>query len=177
MGTIFVAGTYGVGKSTLCTKLAELLGIRYFSAGDLISAVNGESYGANKVVKNKVINQSILALQVRQLLNEDSKIILAGHFCIFGANGSIDYLPEGVFSDLEIEIIILLEAPVSQIVKNLSMRDKKDYSENQILLLQKAEYEKACKISKSINCNLYVHNMLFDETDVTSCLSYIKRGL
>lgn len=27
MGTIFVAGTYGVGKSTLCSKLSELLKI------------------------------------------------------------------------------------------------------------------------------------------------------
>lgn len=176
MGTIFVAGTYGVGKSTLCTKLAKSLEIPDFSAGDLISAVNGESYGANKVVGNKNVNQSILALQVKQLLKVNPKIILAGHFCIFDANGNVDYLPNSVFYDLEIEIILLLEAPISRIVKNLSIRDKKDYSENQILLLQKAEYEKAHKISAGINCNLYVHHMLFDETDVTSCLSHIERS-
>ena len=64
----------------------------------------------------------------------------------------------------------------SQIIKNLSMRDKKEYSESQILLLQKAEHEKAHEIATSINCNLYVHHMLFDETDITSCLSYIERG-
>ena len=46
MGTIFVAGTYGVGKSTLCNKLSTALKIPDFSAGDLISAVNGETYGA-----------------------------------------------------------------------------------------------------------------------------------
>lgn len=117
MGTIFVAGTYGVGKSTLCTKLAKLLEIPNFSAGDLISAVNGESYGANKVVGNKDVNQNILALQVKQLLKVNPKIILAGHFCIFDANGNVDYLPNSVFHDLEIEIILLLEAPISKIVK------------------------------------------------------------
>ena len=53
---------------------------------------------------------------------------------------------------------------------------KKEYSESQILLLQKAEHEKAHEIATSINCNLYVHHMLFDETDITSCLSYIERG-
>lgn len=70
----------------------------------------------------------------------------------------------------------MLEASSSQIIKNLSVRDKKEYSESQILLLQKAEHEKAHEIATSINCNLYVHHMLFDETDITSCLSYIERG-
>ena len=137
MGTIFVAGTYGVGKSTLCNKLSTALKIPDFSAGDLISAVNGETYGANKVVRDKDANQNILASQVKQLLKSTPSIILAGNFC---------------------------------------MRDKKEYFESQILLLQKAEHEKAHEIATSINCNLYVHHMLFDETDITSCLSYIERG-
>ncbi len=59
MGTIFVAGTYGVGKSTLCSKLSTALKIPDFSAGDLISAVNGETYGANKAVRDKDANQNI----------------------------------------------------------------------------------------------------------------------
>ena len=176
MGTIFVAGTYGVGKSTLCNKLSTALKIPDFSAGDLISAVNGETYGANKAVRDKDANQNILASQVKQLLRSTPSIILAGYFCIFDINGNVDTLPSSVFYDLEIETILLLEASSSQIIKNLSVRDKKEYSESQILLLQKAEHEKAHEIATSINCNLYVHHMLFDETDIMSCLSYIERG-
>mgnify|MGYP003308010611 CR=1 FL=1 len=48
-GIIFVAGTYGVGKSTLCDKLSERLNIPSYSSGDLISEINGETYGANKL--------------------------------------------------------------------------------------------------------------------------------
>ena len=140
MGTIFVAGTYGVGKSTLCNELSTALKIPDFSAGDLISAVNGETYGANKAVRDKDANQNILA----------------GHFCIFDINGNVDTLPSSVFYDLEIETILLLEASSSQIIKNLSVRDKKEYSESQILLLQKAEHEKAHEIATSINCNLFI---------------------
>lgn len=125
MGTIFVAGTYGVGKSTLCNKLSTALKIPDFSAGDLISAVNGETYGANKVVRDKDANQNILASQVKQLLKSTPSIILAGHFCIFDINGNVDTLPSRVFYDLEIETILLLEASSLQIIKNLSMRDKK----------------------------------------------------
>lgn len=55
-GIVFVAGIYGVGKSTLCEKLGHSIGIPCFSAGDLISALNGETYGRNKAVVNKERN-------------------------------------------------------------------------------------------------------------------------
>lgn len=57
---IFVAGVYGVGKSTLCNKLSSVTGIPAFSAGDLISDINGETYEKNKVVKDAKSNQDIL---------------------------------------------------------------------------------------------------------------------
>lgn len=53
MGTIFIAGSYGVGKSTLCDNLSRVSGVPAYSAGDLISCINGEQYGANKVVQDK----------------------------------------------------------------------------------------------------------------------------
>ena len=40
MGTIFIAGSYGVGKSTLCKALSNVLDVPAYSAGDLISNVN-----------------------------------------------------------------------------------------------------------------------------------------
>lgn len=41
-GIIFVAGIYGVGKSTLCERLGLSIGIPCYSAGDLISAHSTE---------------------------------------------------------------------------------------------------------------------------------------
>lgn len=82
MGTIFVAGTYGVGKSTLYQRLSDQLKIPAFPAGDLISAVNNKQYGANKVVTNKTNNQIILALQVKRLLKDNPRILLAGRLPI-----------------------------------------------------------------------------------------------
>ena len=175
MGTIFVAGTYGVGKSTLCQRLSDQLKIPAFSAGDLISAVNNEQYGANKVVTNKTNNQIILALQVKRLLKDKPRILLAGHFCIFDKNANVDYLPDTVFLDLGIESILLLEANSSQIIQNLSKRDKKEYTQQQIIALQYAEREKARKISQKLGCKLYFHDMLFGETDVQRCLYHLKK--
>ena len=80
MGTIFVAGTYGVGKSTLCHKLSEALDVPEYSAGDIISEVNGEDYHVEKFVKDKATNQNILASKIKPLLVKFSAILLTGHF-------------------------------------------------------------------------------------------------
>lgn len=60
MSTIFIAGVYGTGKSTVCSALSKELCIPAFSAGDLISSINGEQYGANKTVSDKNNNQVLL---------------------------------------------------------------------------------------------------------------------
>lgn len=63
--TIFIAGVYGTGKSTMCSVLSEKLHIPAFSAGDLISAINGERYGA---ILNIFCGLDIVFLQ--ELLND-----------------------------------------------------------------------------------------------------------
>ena len=114
-GIIFVAGTYGVGKSTLCEKIGKHLSIPFYSAGDLISEINGEKYGSNKVVSDKKGNQDILIEAVNHKLKSEPSIILAGHFCIFDCQNHVERLPEYVFDKLNIKSILLLEASVERI--------------------------------------------------------------
>ena len=111
--TIFVAGVYGTGKSTLCTELSKQIGFPFFSAGDLISKINSEQYGVNKAVKDKAHNQILLAKGVQELNKTHGTIILARHFCIFNNVNDVELLPESVFFELNLSQIILLEADVS----------------------------------------------------------------
>lgn len=113
--TIFIAGVYGTGKSTLCSALSKRLGIPAFSAGDLISAFNGEQYGANKAVADKNNNQVLLTERLQELNRENERIILAGHFCIFNCTNGVEVLPEPVYPALKISRIILLEVDVQKI--------------------------------------------------------------
>lgn len=71
MSTIFLAGIYGVGKSTLAERISATTGLPCFSAGDLISRVNGEKYGANKFVTDKEKNQDILAECVSEIHSDN----------------------------------------------------------------------------------------------------------
>lgn len=125
MGTIFVAGSYGVGKSTLCNVLSKALDIPTFSAGDLIGNINGEQYGANKAVKNKDVNQDVLGIEVKKKLEQYPTILLAGHFCLFDKSNCVEKLPNSIFEKISIEQILLLEADPLRISTNLSIRDKK----------------------------------------------------
>ncbi len=173
-GIIFVAGVYGVGNSTLCEKLSKELRIPFYSSGDLISRVNGELYGANKVVKDKNKNQNILAVAVSQISLTYPSILLAGHFCIFNKNTEVDILPKEVFSQLNIQKIILLEASEEIIIKHLSMRDDKTYSVEQIAAIKEAERTQAVKIASELNKPLLIHQMSFCDRDIDEIITKIK---
>lgn len=175
-GLYFVAGAYGVGKSTLCEKISSVLNIPFYSSGDLISKVNGESYGANKTVKDKTQNQNILVPAVNQLYLRYPTMLLAGHFCIFDKNTKVDVLPEDVFSQLKIIKIILLEADEETIVNHLAKRDNKFYLKEQIVELQSTERSQALKIASELEIPIVIHRMKFDDCDIDEILIKIKEG-
>lgn len=174
MGTIFVAGSYGVGKSTLCSALSKALTIPAYSAGDLISNVNGEQYGANKAVKDKDANQDILTFEIEKKLEQYPTILLAGHFCIFDKLNCVEKLPHSVFEKISIEQILLLEADPVRILTNLSIRDKKKYELRHIELLLEEERQAAEEISRKCSCRLHIHQMAFDESDSRKCCKILN---
>ena len=166
MGVLFLAGIYGVGKSTLGETLSQRQGIPFYSAGDLISQVNGEIYGANKVVVDKVGNQDILAMQIERLLKQYDRILLAGHFCIVNKRGEVDCLPQDAFKNLHLDRIILLEAEEGQILDHLRARDAKKYSPELIASLMQTEREMAYAVSSELNRPIATHCMTYSPTDV-----------
>lgn len=166
MGVLFLAGIYGVGKSTLGETLSQRQGIPFYSAGDLISQVNGEIYGANKVVADKVGNQDILAIQIDRLLKQYDRILLAGHFCIVNKHGEVDCLPQDAFKNLHLDKIILLEAEEEQVLDHLRVRDAKKYSPELVAALMQTEREMAYAVSAELNCPIATHCMTYSSTDV-----------
>lgn len=174
MSTIFLAGIFGVGKSTLGLKVSAQTGIPFHSAGDLISHVNGEQYGANKSVANKNMNQTILIDAVAQLLRGADRILLAGHFYIINKEGELDKLPNCVFDKLEIEKIILIEAEYYSIISNLIDRDKKEYSVKLIQDLMLQEHQAAILTAERLSCPLVIHYMKYSNEDVLEVAAELK---
>lgn len=171
-GVIFVAGVYGVGKSTICSRLSNRLNIPFYSAGDLISEQVNEVYGRNKQVKNKELNQNVLVECVKTKLEKEKMLILAGHFCILGHDNKPDILPEFVFYNMNINAIVLLEADVDTVCSNLECRDNKSYERSLIERFIEVERQQARKIAKELNIPIKVHKMNFDRYDEQSLTEY-----
>ena len=119
---LFVAGVYGVGKTTLCDILSEKYLISSYSSSELISKCNHEEYGKNKYVTNSNRNQEILVNQVNKI--KDESFILNGHFCLKEKNNKVILLENEVFKKLNLSCILLLSASVEIIKENLFKRDK-----------------------------------------------------
>jgi adenylate kinase len=168
MGTLFMAGIYGVGKSTLGEALSRSKRIPFYSASDLISLVNGEEYGANKVVADKVGNQDILVAQVEHLLGQHDRILLAGHFCIVNKHGEVDPLPWDAFKKLHIDKIILLEAEEIQIMNHLHARDEKKYSPELVSTLMQTERKMAYTVSAELGCPIVTYCMTYTSADIST---------
>ena len=164
---IFIAGAYGVGKSTLGNKISNSLNIPFYSAGDLISEINKETYGANKAVRDKHDNQNILINAVESKLSNEPSIILAGHFCIFNKDNEVEHIPEFVFQQIYLSQIVLLEAETEIICENLRKRDDKEYSKELINKLIKLEHDSAEKIANKLNIPLIIHKMQFNQSDLS----------
>lgn len=175
-GVVFIAGTYGVGKSTLCDKLCRKLNIPAFSAGDLISEINGETYGKNKVVKNKIANQNILISAVEKKLSLYPTFLLAGHFCIFDKSDEVEILPEFIYEEMPIVKIILLETDFDRILRNIKSRDDKSYNLDSIKNIIRLEREQAEKISSQLNIPLHIDKMDFAESDIKQISTIIQES-
>lgn len=173
---IFVAGVYGVGKSTLCNKLSSATGIPAFSAGDLISDINGETYGRNKVVKDAKNNQDILISAVDAKLEECPHFLLAGHFCIVDKDNEVELLPEYVFSKLHLSQIILLEANVLRIAENINGRDHRKYPAQTLERLIACERSQAQRVAKELKIPLTIHNMQFNCSDAEALANLLLGG-
>lgn len=173
---IFVAGVYGVGKSTLCNKLSSATGIPAFSAGDLISDINGETYGRNKVVKNAKSNQDILISAVDVKLEKYPHFLLAGHFCIVDKDNEVVLLPEYVFSKLHLSQIILLEANVLRIAENINGRDHRTYPARILERLIACERSQAQRVAKELKIPLTIHSMHFNRSDEEALANLLLGG-
>ena len=173
---VFIAGVYGVGKSTLCNILSSEIGIPAFSAGDLISEVNGETYGRNKVVKDANSNQDILISAVDTKLKEYPRFLLAGHFCIVNKNNEVELLPEYVFSKLHLRQIILLEAGVFQIAENVNRRDQRVYPIQTLAQLIDCEHKQAQRVAQELKIPFTIHYMQFDHSDEKTLTKILLGG-
>ena len=142
MGTIFIGGVHGVGKTSMCLQLAKKTGICHVTASDLIKHERAnQEMAIGKKTSDVDGNQEALINGLKRLMGDDDleHLILDGHFSIIDANGTICTINEDVFRALGIEIIILLHDDPASISERLIARDLHRYHGYDVAAHQQVE--------------------------------------
>lgn len=171
MKMIFVAGVHGVGKTTFCEKLSEILELSHYSAGQIINNyLNKQS--TKKEVKNIKSNQDILLQAIKSLGNQN-KIILDGHFTLINDSNEIEEIPISTFQEINPKIIIILYDDVDIILQRLYVRDQKKYDAELLKKLQKSEIKHGGNIAKLFKSKLLLFNS--SNSDIQSIIEEVKK--
>lgn len=164
MGVVFLAGIYGVGKSSYASTLISHDDCKHYNASELISKVTHEAYGSNKNVTDKHMNQIVLIQEVEKLLKHENRIVLCGHFVILNREMECEYIPEETYSQLHIEEVVLLKRQITSIQRDLILRDAIDYPLQLLMQLDYLEENQARKISYNLNVPLKIVSL--DKSEV-----------
>ena len=173
MGSIiFVSGVHGVGKTTMCSLASSELGILHKSASQLIrEAKETKSIDTTKLVDDINANQAILTNSLSSIKASGMKLLLDGHFVLFDKTKNVQKIETKIFSDLEIDSILLIFDSAQSIVQRLNERDmNKIFSLDEIESLQMQEVKRAEEVSSELKLNLVkIHS--FDQHEFNRAIS------
>ena len=155
--TIFVAGVYGAGKTTLCTRLAQELGYFSTSASTLIRESRGKAtWNQSKETRQIQSNQQLLIGAITKLRKKSKNILLDGHFALLNSDGLAEKIDHGVFYDLCIDAIMLIEDEPADIAHRLNTRDGAQWDRSAVEALMIAERENAVAFHRASSVPLKI---------------------
>ncbi|MCM1493660.1 MAG: ATP-binding protein [Muribaculaceae bacterium] len=170
---IFVSGIHGVGKTYFCNMIKEKLGIKNYSASQLIAGRRGKSFSADKFVSEIDDNQVLLLDAINELRQADEEFILDGHFCLLNKNGVITRIPMETYILLKPDTMILLLENSKIIAERRLQRDGIQQDERIIADFQDAEKVYAVEIAKQLNIPLEISG---GASDLERIVEIIKTG-
>jgi adenylate kinase len=156
---VFVGGIHGVGKSTLCERIALQTGALHVKASHLIRQ---EDSGAapldTKLVQDVEANQRRLVTafeRVRATCTE-AAVLLDGHYVLSKRDMCTERIPTEVFAALGTSSLICLRDVPNKIAARLQARDGRSPSESELSALQDVELEHAANVARALELRLSV---------------------
>lgn len=153
---IFVSGIHGVGKTYFCNFVEEKLGIKNYSASQLIAERRKKGFSADKFVSDIDDNQFLLLDAINELRQTGIEFILDGHFCLLNEAGVITRIPMETYTLLKPDKMILLLENPKIIAERRFQRDGIRQDVCAINDFQEAEKVYAAEIAEQLNIPLEV---------------------
>jgi adenylate kinase len=152
---IFIGGIHGVGKGTLCKKVADELNMVHLTASDVLKWSDFTEDPTNKRVKDIKSTQDRLLENLDRIIQPQKTYLLDGHFCLQNNEGVIEKVPDDIFIGINpIKIVLVTEEP-EEIGRRLFQRDGKEYDVNLLKQMQEIEKEHALHISQLLGREFY----------------------
>lgn len=161
---VFVSGVHGSGKGTLCQSLNDLLGVKSYSASDLIKN-NSDYVEDSKLVDKAEKNQAALIRGLSSV--KEKKFLLDGHFCLLNNNMEIITIDYAVFDAMNLSLVIFVECEPEELRRRLLMRDNTKFSVELLSSFQKAEFERAKSFCFQRNIPFVKHYSGQDDISLT----------
>lgn len=170
---IFVSGIHGVGKTYFCNMIEKKLGIKNYSASQIIAGRREKGFSQDKFVADIDDNQVLLLDAVNELRQAGEEFILDGHFCLLNEKGVITKIPMKTFTLLKPDTMILLLQSPKIIAERRYQRDGIRQDECIINDFQEAEKAYATEIARQLNIPLVVSG---GASDLGRIMELIKMG-
>lgn len=152
---ILIAGVHGVGKTTLCSRLADDRSFVHKSASQLIREEKEAAIDFHtKTVADIPGNQQLLIDAVSRITESGQTLLLDGHLALLNIAKKIEPIATKVFADLGINGIILILGKPDQILSRLIKRDGNEFSLDEIRTLQTIEISRATGVSDELGVPL-----------------------
>lgn len=170
---IFVSGIHGVGKTYFCNMIKDKLGIKNYSASQLIAGRREKGFSADKFVSDIDDNQVLLLDAINELRQTGEEFILDGHFCLLNEEGVITRIPMETYTLLKPDTMILLLESPKIIAERRFQRDGIRQDECTINDFQCAEKAYVIEIARQLNIPLEVSS---GASDLGRIVEIIKTG-
>lgn len=147
---IFIGGVHGVGKGTLCRKVCNDLNLRHLSASEVLKW-DEISEKENKMVKDFTVTQNRLINNLRQIVSENERYVLDGHYCLLNKDNVPEKIDFDTFKTFNPFAFIIVVDDVQEIKKRLENRDKREYDFDLLFKFQELELEHSKELAKQLN--------------------------
>lgn len=146
---LFIGGIHGVGKGTLCSKICDELNLRHLSASEVLKWEE-ISEKENKLVKDFSLTQNRLITNLQQIVKDNKKYVLDGHYCLLNYNQEPKKIGLETFNLMNPFAFAVVIDDVQEIKRRLEKRDKREYDFELLLKFQEIELEYSIELSKKL---------------------------
>lgn len=158
--TLFVAGVHAVGKTYLLQPVCEQLGYRHATASQLIREQRGQpNWTVSRQVDSVDENQWALVAAVDRLRAEGQTLVLDGHFVLRVGVNQHQAIDVDVFSKLQLQGVLLLEAPSDVVAGRLAQRGDDTWAIDEIATFAEQEHAHAQAVCQHLGVPLVTLSM------------------